>query len=85
MNNVVLMKIRVDSTILGVLCKVRNTSATYHLHAFMLICFAALLCIAHYILSLKEKKVIIVLTKKDCALRHLYQMHAVATYPSAGG
>ena len=39
----------------------------------MHICFVALLRIAHYILSFKSEKVIIVVSKKDHALWHPYQ------------
>ena len=42
--------------LLSVLCKIRNTSKTYHSHEFMLICFSTLVCIAYYILSLKSEK-----------------------------
>jgi len=44
----------------------------------MLICLSALLCVAHYLHSLKSerKRVIIMLTKKDCALQHPYQTRA---------
>ena len=42
----------------------------------MHICFSALLCVAHYIFSIKLEKVIIVVSKKDYALRHPCQTRA---------